>query len=145
MVAGMPMKYTRIYSTAWPITSSGVAIHTSIGRASRIPSAINTKPPATAVISAVCTVSCASSKSFAPRKRATSTFAPTEIPMKKLTSRLISELVEPTAAIALLLTNRPTTMISVALNTSCSTPEQISGIANSRIRLSSGPLHMSIS
>ena len=65
--------------------------------------------------------------------------------MKKLTSRLISELVEPTAAIALLLTNRPTTMISVALNTSCSTPEQISGIANSRIRLSSGPLHMSIS
>ena len=145
MVAGMPIKYTRIYSTAWSSTSAGVAIHTSMGRASSRPAAISTNPPNTAVISAVCTVCCASSKSFAPRNRATSTFAPTDMPIKKLTSRLISELVEPTAAIALLLTKRPTTMISVALNSSCSTPEQISGTANSRIRLSNGPWHMSIS
>ena len=67
------------------------------------------------------------------------------MPIKKFTSRLISELVEPTAAMASLPTNWPTTMISAALNSSCKMPEHISGKANSRIRLSNGPLHMSIS
>ena len=121
------------------MTSSGVAMSVSMGREATIPSTIKIRPPAKPVKSAVCTVSLASRYSPPPQKRATSTFAPTEIPIKKLTSRLMSELVAPTAAMASLPTNRPTTTMSAALNSSCKMPEHMSGKANSRIRLSSGP------
>ena len=65
--------------------------------------------------------------------------------MNRLTKRLIKEVVEPTAAKASLPVYRPTTMMSAALNSSCKMPEHISGSANSRILLNSGPLHISIS
>ena len=57
----------------------------------------------------------------------------------------MSAVVDPTAASAWLPLNRPTTMISTALNISCKIPDTISG-SEKEISLSIiVPLHMSIS
>ena len=58
MVAGMPIKYTRMYSTAPSMTSSGVFISVSMGRASTMPSTTRITPPTRPVSSEVCTVCC---------------------------------------------------------------------------------------
>ena len=55
------------------------------------------------------------SLSWAPKYRAMSTPAPMEMPMKKLTSRLIMGLLAPTAARAVLPTKLPTTTESTVL------------------------------
>ena len=62
-----------------------------------------------------------------------------------LIAGLISALVEPTAASAWAPEKRPTTTISAALKSSCSTPESIRGKVKTRIFPNSGPLHISIS
>ena len=67
-------------------------------------------------IIAVCTVSDKSLSFFAPKYLATKTLAPIESPIKKLVRRLISAVLEPTAASALSPANLPTTIISAALN-----------------------------
>ena len=74
-----------------------------------------------------------------------STFAPTERPTNRLTIRLMSAEVEPTAASAVWPVYRPTTMMSAALNSSCKTPEHIKGKEKVRILPKSGPLVMFIS
>ena len=96
-------------------------------------------------LTAVCTVSLSSLSFLAPKYLATSTLAPMESPMNRFDKSSIRELVEPTAARELSPANRPTTIMSAALNRSCNTPEHISGKANSNIFLSMGPLHISIS
>ena len=65
--------------------------------------------------------------------------------MNRLTIKLISALVEPTAASAWLPENRPTTMMSAALNNSCKMPEMARGMANRTIFPNRGPWVMSIS
>mgnify|MGYP000485447172 CR=1 FL=1 len=65
--------------------------------------------------------------------------------MNRLTIRLISALVEPTAAKAWGPEKRPTTIMSAALNNSCKMPEMASGMAKRTIFPSRGPLVMSIS
>ena len=70
---------------------------------------------------------------------------PMEIPMNRLTIRLMTGPLEPTAASAWLPTYLPTTMISAALKISCSTPVAISGRENSRIFFGREPVHISIS
>ena len=60
-------------------------------------------------------------------------------------NKFISDDVEPTAASALSPANRPTTIISAALNSNCKIPEHISGSAKINIFPNNGPLHMSIS
>jgi hypothetical protein len=69
---------------------------------------------------------------------------PTEKPTNRLTSRLIRELVDPTAASAASPAQRPTTTTSAALNSSCSRLESISGRANNKIFPASGPCTISI-
>ena len=58
--------------------------------------------------------------------------------------RVLSELVEPTAAMAWLLSQLPTTMMSAALNSSCKMPDSTSGMENRSIFPGSEPEHMSI-
>ena len=58
---------------------------------------------------------------------------------------LIKAVVEPTAARAWLPENRPTTIISTALNISCRIPETISGMAKETSLSIMVPLHISIS
>ena len=61
-----------------------------------------------------------------------------------MTIRVFSELVEPTAAMAWLLSQLPTTIISAALNSSCNIPDSTSGIENRNIFPGREPEHMSI-
>jgi len=70
---------------------------------------------------------------------------PMEMPINRLTIRLMMEPLEPTAASAWLPTYRPTTMISAALKRSCSIPVAISGREKSRIFCGKLPVHISIS
>ena len=67
------------------------------------------------------------------------------MPIKRFIITILSDEVEPTAASARLPVQRPTTMMSIALKSSCSMPESMSGAENMISFLSSGPLHMSIS
>ena len=73
------------------------------------------------------------------------TLHPIESPRKRLTIRLFSEEVAPTAAMALLLANWPSTMMSAALNRSCRMLDAISGSENRSRLPARGPLHISIS
>jgi hypothetical protein len=70
---------------------------------------------------------------------------PTDSPRNTFTRRLISELVEPTAASASLPENCPTTMTSAALYNSCKTPVSISGMEKLITLRMIDPLHKSIS
>ena len=117
----------RIYSSARSITSSGEPMISSSGRAATKPTTASTAPPTRDRSTAVCTVSETRSASFAPVKRATSTFTPMERPTNRLMIMLLSEPTEPTAASASLPANRPTTMVSAALKSSCKMPESIIG------------------
>ena len=65
--------------------------------------------------------------------------------MKRLVNILIRAVVEPTAASAPLPLNRPTTMISTALNISCRMLESMSGMEKEISLSMIDPLHMSIS
>ena len=67
------------------------------------------------------------------------------MPIKRFIITILSDEVEPTAASARLPVQRPTTMMSIALNSSCSMPESMSGAEKIISFLSSGPLHISIS
>ena len=71
--------------------------------------------------------------------------APTEKPINRLTIRLMTALVEPTAARAVGPMNWPTTTMSAALNSSCKMPDSARGMANRTILPSRGPFVMSIS
>ena len=93
----------------------------------------------------VCTDSDISLSHPAAKYLAARTLAPRDIPIKRLVKILIRAVVDPTAARAWLLSNRPTTMISTALNISCRMLESISG-SEKEISLSMmEPLHISIS
>ena len=92
----------------------------------------------------VWTLSRTSSFRPAPRSRATTTLVPTEKPMKRLTRRLMSEVLEPTAARASFPDQRPTTMTSAALNRSCRMLESIRGTANTKSFPARDPWIMSI-
>ena len=83
--------------------------------------------------------------SSAPNRWATGMAKPVHTPMQKPLIRKLTEPVEPTAARDWLPLYCPTTMISTALNISCSTPEIISGTANTISLSIRVPLHMSIS
>ena len=82
---------------------------------------------------------------FGRWKRAARTFAPREIPINKLVNTLIRAVVEPTAARATLPLNRPTTIISTALNINCRIPDNINGTENEISLSIMVPLHISIS
>ena len=83
------------------------------------PTTVSTAPLSRAVGRAVCTVQCTTWSSRLPRPWATVTPAPTDNPMKKFTIRLVMAPVAPTAATETLPQNRPTTIRSAALNSSC--------------------------
>ena len=117
----------------------------SRGLENRTPATIRITPLTRLKRTDVCTVSLTSSSFRAPYPWAVSTLVPMERPMNTLTIRLISALVEPTAASAWAPEKRPTTTISAALKSSCSTPESIRGKVKTRIFPNSGPLHISIS
>lgn len=93
---------------------------------------------------AVWTDSSRSLSDFMPKYCATTTLPPAERPRKMLTMRLLSELVEPTAAMALPPANWPSTMMSAELNSSCRMPESISGMEKRSRLPMMGPLHRSI-
>lgn len=115
------------------ITSAGEDIHTRSCRAAKKPNTARIAPLTRAIRMEVWTARPTMSCRFPPRFRATTTLEPTESPTNRATSRLIREVVEPTAARDSFPANRPTTMTSAALNNSCSILEAIRGIANSRI------------
>ena len=143
-MAGIPAKTMRIYSTDWSMTSGVVPMSTSIGSARNIPAATRTRPDMKPSSMAVCTVSSTSCLDFMPKYWATTTLPPADSPRNRFTIRLLRELVEPTAAMASLLSNCPTTTISAALNSSCSMPDSISGTEKRSSLPMRGPLHMSI-
>ena len=102
-------------------------------------------PLISASVMEVCTVSDISSLRPAAKNLAASTFAPSEIPIKRLVKTLISAVVEPTAASASLPLNLPTTIMSTALNINCKMPDSINGSANETSLSMIEPLHISIS
>ena len=134
-----------MYSTAWSMTSSGVPIISSRGRARAMPTKMRNTPLIRLVRMAVCTVSDRSLRWPAPKYRATSTLTPMDRPMNKLVISWMRALVDPTAARAEGPTNCPTTMMSAALKSSCRMPERARGMANFTIFPSRGPFVMSIS
>ena len=126
------------------MTSSGDPIASRIILAHVTPIIANIKPKTIASSMAECTVSWVSLSLCEAIKRATSTLTPTDKPINKLTNRLTTEDVEPTAAIERGPANCPTTITSAALNNNCSTPENINGIENIKILPSNGPCVISI-
>ena len=94
-----------------------------------MPSTATKIPAATANAIDVRTALFALSESLAPMQRAIRTLDPTEIPTKKLTRSETIGVLLPTAAIASLLANLPTTATSVALKSCCSMLVSINGIA----------------
>ena len=100
------------------MTSSGVAIISRSGRVATTPMISKMSPPTIPSAIEVCTVSETALSSFAPWYLATSTLVPMDSPINRLTSRLISEPVEPTAARAVFPVNLPTTITSAVLNRS---------------------------
>ena len=125
-------------------TSSGAPIQISSGRVNSMPMPISTTPEMRLMVTAVCTLSRVPCSSPLPSVCPTVTLVPMDSPMKRLTSRLVSELVEPTAARDSLPAKRPTTITSAALNRSCRQPESINGKLKATIPGSTGPLHISI-
>ena len=126
------------------MTSVGEDTHSRSWRTIATPKTIMAMPLIRARVMVVWTLWLTLSCRPAPRSRDTTTLVPTERPTNRLTVRLISEVLEPTAAKASLPANRPTTTTSAALNRSCNRLEAISGRANSRILSASDPLHMSM-
>ena len=82
------------------MTSSGVPISSRAPLAKITPTNAITIPLTNASRIAVCTVSDISLSRPAAKKRAASTFAPSEIPINKFVKTAISAVVEPTAASA---------------------------------------------
>ena len=135
----------RRYSADNSITSSGELIHSKSCLEKTAPKPARKIPLTMLIRIAVCTVLDRASSSFAPKYFAASTFAPTDKPTNRLTIRLMSAEVDPTAASELSPAKCPTTTISAALNNSCRMLEHISGSANSRSFPRSGPFIISIS
>ena len=126
------------------MTSAGEEVHTSSWRTITAPTHIMPTPLSRPRVMAVWTLWLTLSCRPEPRSRAMTTLVPTDSPTKMLIIRLISAVLEPTAARASLPANWPTTTTSAALNSSCSRLDAISGREKSRILLASGPLHISI-
>lgn len=122
------------------MTSSGQDISSSRPRAAKKPTKASSTPLTSPSVTEVWTVFCTPRSSLAPKQRAATTFAPSESPTNRLTSRLMSAPFEPTAASAVLPANRPTTTTSAALNRSCKMLDAASGRENRMIFFSSGPL-----
>ena len=115
------------------MTSSGQLMSSSRPRAAKKPTTASSTPLTRPSVTEVCTVSCTPRSSFAPKQRAATTFAPSERPTNRFTSRLMSEPLEPTAASAVLPAKRPTTTTSAALNSSCRMLDAASGMENRMI------------
>ena len=126
-------------------TSSGVFIHDRKVPARKNPTNPTATPLSTLSSMEVCTPSLVCLKSPAPWYRATTTFAPTDSPRNRFTSRLISAPGAPTAASAASPSNLPTTITSAALKVSCNTLDRISGTAKVSSFGITGPLSMSSS
>ena len=122
------------------MTSSGQLISSSRPRAAKMPTTARKRPLTRPSVTDVWTVVWTPSSSFAPKQRAATTFAPSDRPTNRLTSRLMSAPLEPTAASAVLPAKRPTTTTSAALNSSCRMLDAASGRENRMIFCSMGPL-----
>ena len=143
-IKGIAKKNILRYSVASFKTSSGTFIMPrSIGASiSPTPSMIN--PLMTAKSTTVCTASFALSFLPWPISLATTTFAPTESPRKRLTIRFTNEELLPTAAMALSLSNLPTTARSAELKSCCKILDNARGSAKITILPTSGPFNISI-
>ena len=84
------------------MTSSGQLISSSRPRAAKMPTTARKRPLTRPSVTDVWTVVWTPSSSFAPKQRAATTFAPSDRPTNRLTSRLMSAPLEPTAASAVL-------------------------------------------
>ena len=122
------------------MTSSGQDISSSRPRAAKKPTKASSTPLTRPSVTDVWTVFWTPRSSLAPKQRAATTLAPSERPTKRLTSRLMSAPLEPTAASAVLPAKRPTTTTSAALNSSCRMLDAASGRENRMIFCSMGPL-----
>ena len=134
----------RKYTPARSITSVGEDIHSSSRLAMTTPNTAMVIPLTSASVMAVWTLPATLSWRPAPRSRATTTLVPTDRPTNRLMSRLMREVLEPTAARASLPAKRPTTTTSAALNSSCRRLEAIKGKAKRRILSARDPSHMSM-
>ncbi len=114
-------------------TSSGTDMRERKGRAMICPRRARKIPPPMLRTMALPTVWRISLPFFCPMKRAIVTFAPTEIPMKRLIRMPMTGVLLPTAAIAYLLAKRPTIMMSVALKSCWRMPVMARGMAKKRI------------
>lgn len=97
------------------MTSSGVSINSRKGFAMNQPIKISANPAISAKVIVVCTAFCICCFFPAPIKFAITTFAPSEIPTKRLIIMLIIGPLLPTAASAWLPEKRPTTAASAEL------------------------------
>ena len=109
------------------------------------PITANIKPLAKLMVTAVCIASLSCCILRPPKYLPTSTFAPTDNPIKRLVNRLIRDDVDPTAASEWSPTNCPSITISVALKSICIILESISGKAKTSIFFNMGPFTISIS
>ena len=100
MITGSPNEYILRYCTAYGSTSSGVFISSSSGFDIASPMKRRTMPLSSAIVIAVWTARFAFSLLPWPIYPETMTFAPTEIPTNRFTMRFITELLQPTAAVA---------------------------------------------
>ena len=127
------------------MTSAGVSISPRASLDAPTPTNAIMTPLIRASVIAVCTASDISFSRPAAKYLAARTFAPREMPINRFVNILISAVVDPTAASAWLPLNRPTTMISTALNISWRILDTISGRENEISLSMIDPLHMSIS
>ena len=116
-----------------------------MGSAAIKPMTAKATPLIRLMVTEVCTASLSFSVFLPPKYFPANTLEPTERPMKRLVSRFISDVVEPTAARELSPAKRPTTMMSAALKSICRMLENIRGKANISIFFNIGPLTISIS
>ena len=92
----------RRYSTESFSTAVGVSMATSSTRLRAMPAPVSIRPSNKAMVAAVWTARCTRLVSPAPKNWEITTPAPTDAPWAKAISRLMSALLEPTAASALL-------------------------------------------
>ena len=146
-MTGRPIRYILKYITARGRTSSGTLRELSILPTKNSAITATIVPPTSANIIEVCTARWTDSLLFLPMAFAITTFAPSEMPIRKFTISPITGPFAPTAATAAVLLSPaklPTTARSDALKSCSSIAVAATGSANSGSLFQIEPLSISI-
>ena len=146
-ITGIPRRYILMYISAYGYTSSGTLSTDRRFPMNSSPISITRSPPTTDTMIDVCTALCMHFSSFLPMAFAITTFAPSAIPMNRLSSRPTMGLLAPTAATETVFASPvkfPTIAMSDALNNCSSIPVAATGSAYCMILFHREPFSISI-